>query len=177
MFRDILISSRVSLTAMAELSPGMAAPDFTLPDADDQPVSLQDMRGAYVVVYFYPKDNTSACTLEARSFTEEMEEFERLNARVIGISPDPPRSHKRFAEKHNLSVHLLSNPDHDVIAAYGAWVRKKRCGREYEGVDRSTFIIDPEGKIVAVWRNVKVDGHVDEVKAKLEELAASSAAS
>jgi len=177
MFPDILISSRVSLTAMAELSPGMAAPDFTLPDADGQPVSLQDMRGAYVVVYFYPKDNTSTCTLEARSFTEEMEEFERLNARVIGISPDPPRSHKRFAEKHNLSVHLLSNPDHDVIAAYGAWVRKKRCGREYEGVDRSTFIIDPGGKIVAVWRNVKVDGHVDEVKAKLEELAASSAAS
>lgn len=162
---------------MAELSPGMPAPDFTLPDADGQPVSLQDMRGAYVVVYFYPKDNTSTCTLEARSFTEEMEEFERLNARVIGISPDPPRSHKRFAEKHNLSVHLLSDPDHDVIAAYGAWVRKKRCGREYEGVDRSTFIIDPGGKIVAVWRNVKVDGHVDEVKAKLEELAASSAAS
>jgi peroxiredoxin Q/BCP len=157
---------------MSELSAGMPAPDFCLPDADDETVCLAELRGAYVVVYFYPKDNTSGCTLEARSFSDAMEAFSRLNTPVFGISPDSTKSHRRFAEKQNLSVRLLSDPDHRVIEAYGAWIPKKLYGKEYMGVERSTFIVDPEGKVAAVWRKVKVKGHADEVLAKLESLTA-----
>ena len=157
---------------MSELSAGMPAPDFCLPDADDETVCLAELRGAYVVVYFYPKDNTSGCTLEARSFSDAMEAFSRLNTPVFGSSPDSTKSHRRFAEKQNLSVRLLSDPDHRVIEAYGAWIPKKLYGKEYMGVERSTFIVDPEGKVAAVWRKVKVKGHADEVLAKLESLTA-----
>ncbi|HQD25193.1 MULTISPECIES: peroxiredoxin [Methanoculleus] len=150
---------------MSELSPGMPAPDFCLPDADEETVCLGDLSGRYVVVYIYPKDNSSEYTLEARSFS-------RLDTRVFGISPDSPGSNRRFAAKHNLTVRLLSDPDHRVIEAYGAWVLKKLYGREYMGVERSTFIIDPEGRIAAVWRKVKVKGHVAEVLARLEALKA-----
>ncbi|MCT8337197.1 thioredoxin-dependent thiol peroxidase [Methanoculleus sp. Afa-1] len=155
---------------MSEISTGMPAPDFCLPDADDETVCLAEQRGAYVVVYFYPRDNTSGCILEARSFSDAMEAFSRLNTPVFGISPDSTKSHRRFAEKQNLSVRLLSDPDHRAIEAYGAWVAKKLYGKEYMGVERSTFIVDPEGKVAAVWRKVKVKGHVDEVLKKLESL-------
>lgn len=161
---------------MSELQEGMPAPDFCLPDADERTVCLAELRGAYVVVYFYPKDNSSGCTLQARSFSDEMEAFARQNTRVFGISPDSVRSHKRFTEKHGLTVRLLSDPDHAVIEAYGAWVPKKMYGREYMGVERSTFIIDPEGRVAAVWRKVKVKEHVAVVMARLEELRAGGAA-
>jgi peroxiredoxin Q/BCP len=160
---------------MTDLSIGMPAPDFCLPDKDEQTVCLSALRGSYAVVYFYPKDNSSGCTLEARSFSDEMEAFASRNTPIIGISPDSTNSHQRFTEKQHLSVRLLSDPDHRVIEAYGAWVQKKLYGRDYMGVERSTFIIDPEGKIAAVWRKVKVKGHVAEVMATLEGLTGTDA--
>lgn len=159
---------------MSELTAGMPAPDFCLPDADEEMVCLADLRGAYAVVYFYPKDNTSGCTLEARSFSDATDAFAREGAAVFSISPDSTRSHKRFAEKHNLSVRLLSDPDRRAIEAYGVWVPKKLYGREYMGVERSTFIIDPEGKVAAIWRKVKVKGHMAAVLAKFESLTAGA---
>lgn len=167
-----LLSSPVPASDMSELSAGMPAPDFCLPDADEETVCLADLRGAYAVVYFYPKDNTSGCTLEARSFSDAREAFAREETPVFGISPDSTASHRRFSDKHNLSIRLLSDTERRTIEAYGAWVTKKMYGREYMGVERSTFIIDPEGKIAAVWRKVKVKGHVDAVMATLEELKA-----
>ncbi len=161
-------------SGMSELSPGMPAPDFCLPDADEETVCLADLAGRYAVVYFYPKDNSSGCTLEARSFSDEMEAFSRLDTPVFGVSPDSAGSHKRFIAKHGLAVRLLSDPDHRAIEAYGAWVLKKLYGREYMGVERSTFIIDPEGSIAAVWRKVKVKGHAAEVLARLEALKAAA---
>ena len=157
---------------MSELAAGMPAPDFCLPDADEETVCLADLRGAYAVVYFYPKDNTSGCTLEARSFSDAREAFAREGTPVFGISPDSTASHRRFSDKHNLSIRLLSDTERRTIEAYGARVPKKMYGKEYMGVERSTFIIDPEGRIAAVWRKVKVKGHVDAVMATLEELKA-----
>jgi len=152
---------------------GMKAPDFCLPDIDEHMVCLVEHRGVFVVIYFYPKDNSSGCTLEARSFSDAMETFARDNTPVFGISPDSIESHRRFAEKQQLTVSLLSDPEHLVIESYGAWKQKKMYGREYMGVERSTFIIDPDGKIAHIWRKVKVKGHVEEVLAKLEELRAA----
>ena len=153
---------------------GDVAPEFCLPDQDGKEVCLKDFRGKWVVLYFYPKDNTSGCTREAIDFTENLKDFEALDAVVLGVSKDSVKSHKNFREKHNLKITLLSDPEHRVIEAYGAWKLKKRYGREYFGTERSTFIIDPDGKIRYIWRNVKVKGHVDEVKNKLKELMGRS---
>ncbi|MDO9540618.1 MAG: peroxiredoxin [Methanocalculus sp.] len=155
---------------MTELTVGMKAPDFCLPDIDEHMVCLAEQRGFFAVVYFYPKDNSSGCTLEARSFSDVMEEFARDNTAVFGISPDSITSHRRFSEKQNLTVSLLSDPEHLVIEAYGAWKQKKMYGREYMGVERSTFIIAPDGTIADLWRKVKVKGHVEAVLRRLEEL-------
>ncbi|MCJ7696414.1 MAG: peroxiredoxin [Anaerolineaceae bacterium] len=110
------------------------------------------------------------CTLEAKNFTEEEQDFSDLFVPVIGISPDPPKSHMKFIEKQGLKVHLLSDTSHEVLGKYGAWTMKKMYGKEYMGVERSTFIIDPQGTIAALWRKVKVKGHVDEVKSRLNGL-------
>ncbi|MCQ1538135.1 peroxiredoxin [Methanocalculus taiwanensis] len=150
----------------------MKAPDFCLPDSDEQLICLAEQRGIYVVVYFYPKDNSSGCTHEARAFSDAIETFARDNTPVYGISPDSIASHRRFSEKQHLTVNLLSDPTLQAIEAYGVWKQKKMYGREYMGVERSTFIIDPEGMIAHIWRKVKVKGHVDEVLARLEELRA-----
>jgi len=155
---------------MTDLTIGIPAPEFCLPDADEEMACLEEMRGIHVIVYFYPRDNTSACTLEARTFSDEMEAFAGLNTPVLGVSPDTIPSHRKFAEKHGLTIRLLSDPEHQVIERYGVWVKKKMYGKEYMGVERSTFIIDPDGKIAAIWRKVKVKGHVDEVMARLREL-------
>ena len=170
MIRDIIIWFWLRCSNMTELTIGMPAPDFCLPDADEKMACLSELRGIYVIVYFYPKDRSSGCTLEAHSFSDELEAFARENTPVFGISPDSIGSHKRFIKMQNLTVRLLSDPEHLAIEAYGVWVRKKMYGREYMGVNRSTFIIDPDGKIAAIWRKVKVKGHVDEVMAKLIEL-------
>ena len=158
---------------MAETSApkvGEPAPDFCLPNQDDKMVCLRDLQGKWVVLYFYPKDNTSGCTREAVDFTTFLNAFHERNAVVIGISPDSTRSHRNFTSKHGLKVTLLSDPEHKVIESYGAWQLKKMYGREYYGVVRSTFLIDPEGKIAWVWPRVKVKGHVEAVLQKLVEL-------
>ncbi len=153
---------------MKELKEGMKAPEFCLPDANEKTHCLKDFSGKWIVLYFYPKDNTSGCTKEAVGFTESRKQFEELNAVIIGISPDSPKSHAKFIDKHNLSILLLSDPEHKVLKEYGVWQKKKMYGREYMGVVRSTFIITPDGKIAAIWRKVKVKEHIDEVLEKFK---------
>ena len=139
------------------------APEFTLNDSVSRPVSLSDFAGRWVVLYFYPKDNTGGCTKEAQEFSALLSEFQKRNASVIGISPNSEASHARFIEKHGLTVELLSDPDKKVCNLYGVWQKKKMAGREYMGAVRTTFLIDPNGKIVRVWEKVRVSGHADEV--------------
>ena len=139
---------------MAEV--GEMAPEFTLPDQDERPVSLKAFRGRWVVLYFYPRDNTSGCTKEAEDFTALRPDFEAEGAVILGVSPDSPASHRRFIEKHALKLTLLSDAEKHVLRAYGAWGVKKRYGKESEGVIRSTFLIRPDGVIAYRWRNVRV---------------------
>lgn len=149
---------------------GDMAPDFRLPDKDGKEVCSVSFRGKWIIVYFYPKDNTQGCTIEAIDFSESQMELEELNAAVIGISPDSIESHLKFVSKHNLTVVLLSDTERKVLEQYGVWQLKKMYGREYFGVKRSTFIINPSGIVAAIFKRVKVKGHVAEVKLKLEEL-------
>ncbi|BBG64951.1 thiol peroxidase, Bcp-type [Hydrogenimonas sp.] len=153
---------------------GQKAPEFCLPNQDNVEICLRDLKGKWVVLYFYPKDLTPGCTTEACDFTEALPDFEDLDAIILGVSPDSPQKHQRFIEKKDLKITLLSDEDKDVLKAYGAWGPKKLYGREYEGVIRSTFIIDPDGKIAAVWPKVRVKGHVEAVKEKLRELQEKS---
>jgi len=148
---------------------GATAPDFCVHDQDAQDVCLKDYSGKWVVLYFYPKDDTPGCTKEACQFSEELAEFRGMDAEVIGVSPDSIGSHERFIVKHALKIQLLSDTKREVLKAYGAWREKTAFGKTAPGVVRSTFLIDPEGKIVHVWPNVKVKGHVDEVKSVLSE--------
>ena len=150
------------------LKVGDIAPEFCLPDSDKQEVCLGSFKGRWVVLYFYPRDNTSGCTREAVDFTNALEPLKDMGVEVWGVSPDSLASHKKFAEKHGLRVKLLSDPNHKVMEAYGVWALKKMYGREGYGVMRSTFLIDPEGHIAHLWRSVKVKGHVDEVIKTLE---------
>jgi thioredoxin-dependent peroxiredoxin len=152
---------------------GDIAPEFCLPDSDKREVCIGAYRGKWVVLYFYPKDNTSGCTREAVDFTNALKTLKKLGAEVLGVSPDSLASHEKFAEKHGLGVKLLSDPDHTVMEAYGVWALKKIYGREGYGVIRSTFLIDPDGYIAHLWRSVKVKGHVDEVIKTAENLAKS----
>lgn len=149
---------------------GDQAPEVCLPDMDGNEVCLADARGSFVVLYFYPKDNSSSCTIEAKDFTAEAAAFAGEGARVIGISPDSAESHRRFAEKQGLDLTLLSDPEHQSMEAFGVWVKKRMYGKEYMGVERSTFIIDPEGRIAAAWRAVKVKGHAAAVLDRLRAL-------
>jgi len=149
---------------------GQPAPDFCLPDTEEKQVCLKKLKGKWVVLYFYTKDHTSGCTLEAINFTKSMAQFNKHNAVVLGISPDSVKSHCHFRDKHDLKVRLLSDPDHTVLEAYGVWSLKKMYGKEYYGVVRSTFLIDPEGHIVEAWRKVKVQGHIETVLEKLQAL-------
>ena len=155
---------------MKEIEIGKQAAPFCLPDADEENVCLNHYSGKWIVLYFYPKDNTSGCTLEAINFTKEIQKFRNLGSEVIGISPDSPKSHCAFRDKHDLKVTLLSDPDQLVLKQYGVWVLKKMYGKEYYGVERCTFLIDPEGVVAAVWRKVKVEGHIQEVMEKLISL-------
>ena len=155
---------------MPELKKGDKAPGFTLPGEINKKVSLADYKGKWVIVYFYPKDNTPGCTVEAREFTKSVDDFSQLDAEIIGISADSPESHMKFTNKHDLKLTLLSDQNHKVMEDYGAWGIKKMYGKEYWGIIRSTFLIDPEGKIAEAWYSVKVKGHVDKVKEVLEGL-------
>jgi peroxiredoxin Q/BCP len=154
------------------LDTGDKAHVFCLPDKDKKEVCLEDFKGKWVILYFYPKDNTSGCTMEAIHFTNARKDFGKLNAIILGISPDSPESHCKFYDKHELGITLLSDAEHEVLESYGVWQKKKMYGREFRGVVRSTFLIDPKGKIRGVWRKVKVAGHVEEVKKALQELSA-----
>jgi len=140
---------------------GERAPEFTLSASNGGEVSLTNFKGKYVVVYFYPKDNTPGCTTEACDFKSYHDEFKNLNAVILGVSPDPLKSHDRFIEKYQLPFLLLSDEDHHVAEQYGAWVLKKNFGKEYMGIERSTFIIDKDGLLIKVYRKVKVKGHVE----------------
>lgn len=152
------------------LETGQMAPDFTLPDQDGQPFTLSSLRGGYVVLYFYPKDNTSGCTKEACSLNGELDAFSGLGARVVGVSADGSESHQRFIARYSLGFTLLSDGDHEVMKAYGAYGEKTMYGRKTVGVIRSTFLIDPEGRIVRIWRKVNTATHGQDVRAALEAL-------
>jgi peroxiredoxin Q/BCP len=145
------------------LNIGEPAPQVCLPDQNGNEVCLEDLLGKWVVLYFYPKDNTSGCTLEAIDFTGAVEDFNKLDAVIIGVSPDSEKSHQNFISKHDLGINLLSDLEHNILAQYGAWQKKKLYGREFFGVVRSTYLIDPEGKIQHIWPKVKVKGHVEDV--------------
>lgn len=143
------------------------APDFTLTADDGKKYSLKDFRGKKVILYFYPKDNTSGCTKEACSFRDNIKLFQKKNTVVIGVSKDSLDSHKKFKSKFNLPFPLLSDESLDVIKKYDVWKEKSMYGKKYYGVERSTFIIDEEGIVREIFRKVKVDGHIDEILAKL----------
>jgi len=150
------------------LEVGTRAPAFTLTDKDGREVSLSDFRGKRVVLYFYPRDNTPGCTRQACAFADRFGDFQALDVAVIGISKDSAASHQRFAEKHGLPFLLLSDPDHTVIEAYGAWQEKKNYGKVSMGVVRSTYVIDGEGVIEKVMPKVKPDTNAAEVLAYLK---------
>ncbi|MBX3442514.1 MAG: thioredoxin-dependent thiol peroxidase [Planctomyces sp.] len=150
------------------VSAGDKAPAFALPTADGSIVRLKDFAGRPVVVYFYPKDNTSGCTQQACDFRDAAPRFADIDAVVLGISPDSASSHAKFAAKFGLPFQLLVDADHEVAEKYGAWAEKSMYGRKYFGIERSTFVIDGAGRIAAAWRKVKVPGHVAEVLATLK---------
>jgi len=152
------------------LETGDEAPGFCLPSQDGEEVCLESLRGRWVVLYFYPKDNTKGCTLEAIDFTMNRERIEEMGATVLGVSPDSVESHKGFCDKHGLNITLLSDPGHGVLKAYGVWQLKMMYGREFLGVVRSTFLVDPERRIAHAWKRVKVADHVEAVIEKLTEL-------
>jgi peroxiredoxin Q/BCP len=142
---------------------GQPAPEFTLHDQNGQDVSLKQFRGHPVVLYFYPKDDTSGCTKEACAFRDARADHEKAGAKVIGVSPDDVQSHRKFADKYELPFTLLADPEKTVCQAYGVWKEKSMYGRTYLGVERTTFVIDRTGKIARVFPKVKVDGHSDAV--------------
>jgi len=148
------------------------APEFCLPNQDDVEICSRDLKGKWVVLYFYPRDNTPGCTTEACEFTEAAPDFSDLDAIILGVSADSTKKHRNFIEKKDLGITLLSDESTDMMQEYGVWQLKKNYGKEYMGIVRTTFIIDPQGVVKALWEKVRVKEHVANVKAKLEELQA-----
>ena len=146
---------------------GEKAPDFSLPTGDGKVLSLKDFRGKKVVLYFYPKDDTPGCTREACSFEENLDAVRKKGAVVIGVSADSPDSHQKFAKKYGLNFPLISDEKKNIVEAYGVWKQKSFMGRKYMGIERTTFVIDKEGKIQNMFEKVRVDGHTDQVLAAL----------
>ncbi|HEX2658010.1 MAG TPA: thioredoxin-dependent thiol peroxidase [Polyangia bacterium] len=157
------------------LAIGRKAPAFSLPNQDGQPVKLSSFKGRWLVLYFYPKDNTGGCTTQACEFTDSIKDFEKLDAAVLGCSPDAPATHQKFIAKFKLKLTLLSDEDHAVMDQYGAWGEKSLYGRKFMGVIRSTVIIDPQGNVAHHYPKVKAAGHAEVVRAKLTELRAAAA--
>ncbi len=149
---------------------GDTIPNFCIPNQDEEEICFRDIKGRWIVVYFYPKDNTPGCSTEACDFTEALPDFTALEAVVLGVSPDSPKKHRNFIEKKGLKITLLADEEKDLCKKFGVWQLKKNYGREYMGVVRSTFLIAPNGTLAYKWEKVRVKGHVDDVKAKLEEL-------
>lgn len=152
-----------------ELKPGDTAPAFDLP-SDDGRVSLEALKGQAVVLYFYPKDDTSGCTSEAQAFTELADQFAAAGAVVVGVSKDSVKSHEKFRAKYGLKVRLASDESGETIERYGVWVEKNMYGRKYMGIERATFLIDRQGVIRQVWRKVKVAGHAQQVLSAAQAL-------
>ena len=146
---------------------GKPAPDFTLPSDRDGDVTLSGLRGRHVVLYFYPKDDTSGCTAQACELRDELPRFEGVDAVVLGVSPDSVASHAKFREKYGLNFPLLADEDHRVAEAYGVWKEKSMYGRKYMGIERSTFLIDESGVVIEEWRKVKPQGHAELVAGAL----------
>ena len=148
---------------MTELNAGDRAPDFRLPLGSGETFSLADAKGRKLVLYFYPKDNTKGCTVEATEFTALADAYEEENTVIVGVSPDSVKSHVKFQEKHDLNIHLGADEDHTVAEAYGVWKEKSMYGKTYMGIERSTFLIDENGEILKIWRKVKAVGHATAV--------------
>lgn len=148
---------------MTELNIGDLAPNFKLPKDGGGEIGLETLRGKNVVLYFYPKDDTSGCTNQAIQFSEKKDEFNAKNAIIIGVSKDSIKSHDKFKAKYDLKIDLLSDEELNVANSYGTWVEKSMYGRKYMGMDRSTFLIDADGKIKKIWRKVKIPDHIDEI--------------
>lgn len=149
---------------------GKKAPDFELEDQDGKSNSLKMYKGKYVLLYFYPKDNTPGCTIEAKRFRDHLEELTALGVVVLGVSADSKDSHKGFCEKHSLNFHLLSDGDKEVIKKYGVWVEKSMFGKKYMGIQRDSFLISPDGIIVKHYKKVKPMSHVNEVISDLKSI-------
>jgi peroxiredoxin Q/BCP len=157
--------------SMAKLvDPGQKAPPFSLATDGGGKVSLGDFAGGPLILYFYPKDDTSGCTREAVDFSAASAKFKKLGVSVVGVSKDSVAAHDKFKVKHKLKVTLASDPDGIVIDSYGSWIEKSMYGRKYMGIDRSTFLIDSKGKIARIWRKVRVPGHVEEVLEAVKDL-------
>ena len=154
-----------------DLTVGSKAPEFELPVAEGETVSLKDLAGKNVVLYFYPKDDTPGCTKEAIAFTQAKSDFEAANTTIIGVSADSLKAHAKFSDKHDLAITLASDEEKQAIEAYGVWVEKSMYGRKYMGIERATYLIDSAGKIAQIWRKVKVPGHVDKVLETARELS------
>ncbi len=152
------------------LNEGDNGPDFKLKDDSGKTLQLSKLKGRPVVVYFYPKDDTSGCTAEAKDFSRLAPDFRAAGAEIIGISPDSPESHAKFKTKYGLDVKLAADTDKTAAEAYGVWVEKSMYGKKYMGVERSTFLIDKQGRIATSWRKVKVPGHAEEVLAAVKGL-------
>jgi peroxiredoxin Q/BCP len=146
------------------------APEFCLPNQDDIEICSRDLKGKWVVLYFYPRDNTPGCTTQACDFTEEAPDFSQMDAIILGVSADSTKKHRNFIEKKELGITLLSDEDTSTMQKYGVWQLKKNYGKEYMGIVRTTFLINPDGVIKALWNKVRVKGHVSEVKKELEKL-------
>jgi len=145
------------------LKEGQRAPDFQLPTDGGGSVKLSDMKGSPTVVYFYPKDDTRGCTIEAIDFTRLKPDFDAIGARVIGISADSVSDHDQFKEKHSLDVMLAADEKHDAVDVYGVWVEKNRDGKTFMGIERATFLVDSQGLLARIWRNVDAPGHAEDV--------------
>lgn len=149
---------------------GSKAPVFTLPNKEGKKMGSKDLKGHWTVLYFYSKDGTSGCTTEACEFTSAMKDFKKMDAQIVGVSPDPPESHREFAKKNRLKMHLLSDPTHRVMPKFGAWGTRIQSGRQTQGPIRSTVLLDPQGRVAYQWKKVRPTGHAEQVRQKLEEI-------
>lgn len=155
---------------MTKLKLKQKAPAFKAKTTNEEDLSLKDLKGLWVVLYFYPKDSTPGCTIEAQEFSKLLPKFEELGAAIIGVSKDSCASHQKFVKTKKLTIALLSDPESEIQKAYGAWGKKTFMGRKFMGTLRSTYLIDPKGKIAAIWPDVSAKGHAEEVLTKLQEL-------
>lgn len=154
-----------------QLDVGQQSPDFTADSSTGSNLTLSDFRGQWVILYFYPKDDTPGCTRQASGFRDAYTRLKGMNVAVIGCSPDDLRAHDKFIAKHDLPFTLISDPDKEIAAAYGVWKEKNMYGKRIMGIERTTFLIDPNGEIAKIWKRVKVDGHIDEIIDELQMIA------